>query len=103
MREASASASSSTKLRAAAVLQGRGESGLASMGRRASALPGRKESVVLVLIRRSGSNGSADVQCPRQHGAALADLPPVVDMPRFPGANEPCRKHAFAITSRYHC
>ena len=32
-------------------------------------------------------------------GAALADLPPVVAMPRFPGANEPCRKHAFAITS----
>ena len=34
-------------------------------------------------------------------GAALADLPPVVDMPRFPGANEPCRKHAFAITPGY--
>ena len=34
-------------------------------------------------------------------GAALADLPPVVDMPRFPGANEPCRKHAFAITLGY--
>jgi hypothetical protein len=28
-----------------------------------------------------------------------ADLPPVVDMPGFAGANEPCRKHAFAITS----
>jgi hypothetical protein len=23
----------------------------------------------------------------------------VVDTPEFPGANEPCRKHAFAITS----
>ena len=26
-------------------------------------------------------------------------IPPVVDTPGFPGANEPCRKHAFAITS----
>ena len=31
--------------------------------------------------------------------SAVADLPPVVDIPGFPGANEPCRKHAFAITS----
>ena len=27
--------------------------------------------------------------------------PPVVAMTRFPGANEPCRKHAFAITLGY--
>ena len=33
--------------------------------------------------------------------SALADLPPVVAMPGFPGANEPCRKHAFAITLGY--
>ena len=30
-----------------------------------------------------------------------ADLPPVVFMLRFPSANEPCRKHAFAITLGY--
>ena len=32
-------------------------------------------------------------------GAALADLPPVVDMPGFHAANEPCRKHALSNTS----
>ena len=39
--------------------------------------------------------------CKCDCGAALADLPPVAAMPRFPGANEPCRKHAFAITLGY--
>ena len=41
--------------------------------------------------------------CRRTRGppSAAADLPPVVDMPGFPGANEPCRKHAFAITLGY--
>ena len=36
---------------------------------------------------------------PNYRRAALQRIPPVVDMPGFPGANEPCRKHAFAITS----
>jgi hypothetical protein len=36
--------------------------------------------------------------CKCNCGAALADLPPEVAMPRFPGANEPCPKHAFSNT-----
>ena len=33
--------------------------------------------------------------CKCDCGAALADLPPVVGFPRFPGANEPCPDHPF--------
>jgi hypothetical protein len=50
--------------------------------------------------------------------SALADLPPVVDMPRFPGTNEPCPRHSenairrhdvrrgnacLTISSLHHC
>ena len=38
---------------------------------------------------------------PVDHPSTAADLPPVVEMPGFPSANEPCRKHAFAITLGY--
>ena len=38
---------------------------------------------------------------PYRSPVSCADLPPVVDMPGFPGANEPCRKHAFSITLGY--
>ena len=55
----------------------------------------------LRVVYRKPHRGSQNLRVGNLDYRLMADLPPAVAMPRFPGANEPCRKHAFAITLGY--
>jgi hypothetical protein len=67
-------------------MSGRGEAWLVAIP--TTGMPWRLVKKVGAVSQRRASTLPSNIGVPF---SALADLPPVVDMPRFPGANEPCR------------